>query len=210
MALDESPTLTYLYGPPAVGKLTIATPLAEVTGHRLFHNHLSVNAVRPIFDLGSAAFNRVIERLRIDVCATAMGEGTSLIFTNSSAWGGADGRARFESFAARMVDAVEENGGRVLLVQLTGDPDDLVGRVASSSRQGHAKLTDPARLGEILAAFDATPLPGTDLTIDTSAVTPDEAAETIAGELRLRRGRFQRSTPPQTAARAALPEPPLT
>jgi hypothetical protein len=48
---ERAPTLTYLYGPPAVGKLTVATPLAEVTGHRLFHNHLSVNAVRPIFEL---------------------------------------------------------------------------------------------------------------------------------------------------------------
>jgi hypothetical protein len=207
---DDSPTLTYLYGPPAVGKLTVATPLAELTGHRLFHNHLSVNAVRPIFDLGSAAFNGVIERLRIDVCATAMGEGTSLIFTNSSAWGGIDGRARFESFAARMVEAVEQHGGQAVLVQLTGETEDLVDRVGRESRRDHHKLTDPARMSEILSSFDSSALPGTDLTIDTSSVTPDEAARKIAEVLRLRRGRFQRSAPPQTATRASLPEAPLT
>ncbi|MFX3681272.1 MAG: shikimate kinase [Candidatus Hopanoidivoransaceae bacterium] len=181
---ERAPTLTYLYGPPAVGKLTVATPLAEVTGHHLFHNHLSVNAVRPIFELGSAPFNALIERLRIDVCATAMAAGQSLIFTNSSAWGGHDGRARFESFASRMVDAVEEGGGRAVLVQLVGDPDDLVQRVGSDSRRGHHKLTDPARLREILSSFDDTPLPGTALTIDTVSLTPEEAAERIAAQLR--------------------------
>ncbi|MEZ5244587.1 MAG: hypothetical protein R2707_05775 [Acidimicrobiales bacterium] len=207
---DDSPTLTYLYGPPAVGKLTVATPLAELTGHRLFHNHLSVNAVRPIFDLGSAAFNAVVERLRIDVCATAMAEGTSLIFTNSSAWGGDDGRARFESFAARMVEAVEQHGGQAVLVQLTGETDDLVDRVGGESRRGHHKLTDPARMREILSSFDPSALPGTELTIDTSSATPDAAAREIAAWLRLRRSRFQRSAPPQTASQASLPEAPLT
>ncbi len=182
---DTTPTLTYLYGPPAVGKLTIATPLAEMTGHRLFHNHLSVNAVRPIFDLGSAPFNAVIERLRIDVCATAMAAGRSLIFTNSSAWGGDDGRARFESFASRMVAAVEDGGGRAMLVQLVGEPDELVERVVSDARRGHHKLTDPDRLREILSTFDAAPLPGTALTIDTASLTPEAAAARIAAQLRV-------------------------
>lgn len=46
-------TLVYLYGPPASGKLTIAGPLSELTGMPLFHNHLTVNALRPVFAFGS-------------------------------------------------------------------------------------------------------------------------------------------------------------
>ncbi|MDW3219053.1 MAG: hypothetical protein R8F63_10630 [Acidimicrobiales bacterium] len=181
---DELPTLLYLYGPPAVGKLTVAERVAERTGLALFHNHLSVNAVRPIFGLGTPGFNAVIERLRIDVCATAIAEGTSLIFTNSSAWGGDDGRERFESFAARVQDGVANAGGRTVLVHLTGEASELEGRVGSESRRGHHKLTDPVRLREILASFDASALPGTELTIDTSAVDPEQAAELIAGHVR--------------------------
>ena len=177
---DAIPTLTYLYGPPAVGKLTVAERLSHVTGHPLFHNHLSVNAVRPIFGLGTPAFNSVIERLRVDVCATAVAEGMSLIFTNSSAWGGADGPARFAAFAARVVAAVDAAGGRTVLVRLTGDPAELESRVGSESRQRHRKLTDPNRLREILSTFDDSPLPGTALTIDTSTVSPDDAAGRIA------------------------------
>jgi hypothetical protein len=44
-ASGAKPTLLYTYGPPASGKLTVATALAELTGFSLFHNHLSVDAV---------------------------------------------------------------------------------------------------------------------------------------------------------------------
>ena len=180
MSAEPTPTLTYLYGPPAVGKLTIAEHLSARTGHPLFHNHLSVNVVRPIFGLGTPPFNAVIERLRVDVCATAIAEGMSLIFTNSSAWGGDDGRERFASFAARVKEAVDEAGGQTTLVRLIGDPAELEGRVGSESRQGHNKLTDPVRLREILSTFDDAPLPGTALTIDTSSTSPTVAAQQIA------------------------------
>jgi len=37
--------LLFIYGPAAVGKLTVARELAKLTGFRLFHNHLTVDAV---------------------------------------------------------------------------------------------------------------------------------------------------------------------
>ncbi len=38
--------LVYLYGPPGVGKLTVARELVALTGFKLFHNHLAVNLTR--------------------------------------------------------------------------------------------------------------------------------------------------------------------
>ena len=38
-------TLVFIYGPPGVGKLTTARALAELTGFRVFHDHLTVNLV---------------------------------------------------------------------------------------------------------------------------------------------------------------------
>ena len=106
------PTLIYLYGPPAVGKLTVAERLSALTGWPIFHNHLSVNAVRPVFGFGSKPFIEVVQRFRLDVVHTAMTEGINLIFTNNSAWGGPDSRARFVAFAAAMRNAAETGGGR--------------------------------------------------------------------------------------------------
>ena len=53
------PTLVYLYGPPAAGKLTIAELLAQFTGFRLFHNHLSVNAISSVFPIGTEPYVHV-------------------------------------------------------------------------------------------------------------------------------------------------------
>jgi len=38
--------LVYLYGPPGVGKLTVARELVALTGLKLLHNHLTVNLVK--------------------------------------------------------------------------------------------------------------------------------------------------------------------
>ncbi len=38
--------LVFIYGPPASGKLTVARELAALTGYKLFHNHLVVEALR--------------------------------------------------------------------------------------------------------------------------------------------------------------------
>jgi len=40
--------LVFIYGPPASGKLTVARELATLTGYRLFHNHLIVDAVAAV------------------------------------------------------------------------------------------------------------------------------------------------------------------
>jgi replication-associated recombination protein RarA len=42
--------LLFLYGPPAVGKLTVAREVSALTGYRLFHNHLTVNLTLAVFD----------------------------------------------------------------------------------------------------------------------------------------------------------------
>lgn len=175
--------LVYLYGPPAVGKLTVAQRLAELTGFRLFHNHLTVNAIRSVFDYGTSAFGVAIHRLRLDVFGDAAANGIDVIFTNNSEWGGAEGRRQLVAFTDRVTERVEENGGGVVFVQLTAPDDILLARVSGESRRAHAKLLDPGRLGEMLAVHDRAPLHEDDLVVDTSASTPDEAAAAIATRL---------------------------
>ncbi|HIJ11483.1 TPA: hypothetical protein HA278_05490, partial [Candidatus Woesearchaeota archaeon] len=42
-----------IYGPMAVGKLTVAKELVKLTGYKLFHNHLTVDLVGSIFEWGT-------------------------------------------------------------------------------------------------------------------------------------------------------------
>jgi hypothetical protein len=113
------PTLIYLYGSPASGKLSVAEKLAELTGFTLFHNHVTVNAIGSVFPFGSEAYEAVLYRLRLDVFGTAAKTGTSLIFTNNSAWPGPNGRARFQAFSTDAEHAVETHGGRTVFIRLS-------------------------------------------------------------------------------------------
>ena len=173
------PTLVYLYGPPAAGKLTIAEPLAQLTGFRLFHNHLSVNAVSSVFPISTEPYMAVLHRLRLDVFETAARAGISMIFTNNSAWG-PNAPGRFAAFAGDAARVVERGGGRTVFVQISAPAAVLEKRLTSESRRAQHKLLDVHRLRQLLAELDPSPLHPEDLLVDTGSVSPDEAARMIA------------------------------
>ena len=63
--------LVYIYGPPGVGKFTVATSLSKLTGYRLFHNQLSIEFVRSVFDFGTPSFNRLVLKFRAEMMEQA-------------------------------------------------------------------------------------------------------------------------------------------
>jgi replication-associated recombination protein RarA len=71
-----------LYGPPAVGKLTIAEKLASRTGYKIFQNNPTVHAVTPLFPFGSPEFIRTLHNIRIMMLEEAARSNIAgLIFT---------------------------------------------------------------------------------------------------------------------------------
>ena len=178
--------ILYIYGPPAVGKLTVASEVQRLSGYKLFHNHLTVNALAPVFDFGSDPFSEVLHRVRLDVFETAARHGTHLIFTNNSVWGnGAEGRPGFERFANTAAERVETAGGRVDFVQLTAPLETMLNRVNSESRRRLQKVVDPDRLRAKLEGHDPSPLHPDDLVINTAEMSPSTAAEAITGALNI-------------------------
>lgn len=53
-----------IFGPPAVGKMTVGRELAKLTGLRLFHNHMSIELALPFFNFGEPQFNRLVSEFR--------------------------------------------------------------------------------------------------------------------------------------------------
>ncbi len=53
-----------IFGPPAVGKMSVGRELAKITGFRLFHNHMTIELVAPFFDFGTKPFNRLVTLYR--------------------------------------------------------------------------------------------------------------------------------------------------
>ena len=175
--------LVYLYGPPAVGKLTIARRVAESTGFRLFHNHLTVDAVTSVFDFGSPPFVDVLHRLRLDVFETAAREGIGVVFTNSSMSHRVPRTHSFFAFARRAADVVDAAGGTTMFVRLTAPVDVLCDRVGTGDRRTLRKLVDADRLRARLEAYPEPIVNDDDLVIDTSRMTADEAARLIVSSI---------------------------
>lgn len=74
--------LIFLYGPPASGKYTIAKSIAEKLGYKLFHNHLTVDLAKGVFDYGTKPFWELVHKIRLDIFEKAAKENISgMIFT---------------------------------------------------------------------------------------------------------------------------------
>ena len=139
--------LIFLYGPPAVGKLTVATALSEKIGFRVLHNHVTIDAVGTVFDFGTEPFWAVVGRLREDLIATAARERVDLIYTYVFA-------PSDEPIVAAIVEAYERDGGSVTFVQLTASREELLRRVSDDGRARHGKLTEPEVLLRLLDEHD--------------------------------------------------------
>ncbi|MDI1241390.1 MAG: hypothetical protein PSX80_05665 [bacterium] len=167
--------LLIIYGAPAAGKLTIATEIARRTGFKLFHNHVSIDCVKPVFDFGTMPFLRMIETIRFTMIAEAAREGVDLIHTFVYTMGEDD-----EHFA-RLIGSAEDNGGQVHLVLLKCTSDELKARIGNDSRLKIGKLCDPDAVGGSLAKFDlSSTYPGREsLVIDTTNTAVEDAADRI-------------------------------
>jgi len=160
--------LIFIYGLPATGKLTVAQELARITGLRLFHNHLAVDLLLPVFEFGSPSF----------ACHSRL---PGLIFTFNP-----EATVR-QSFIDDTLRTIGAGGGEVIFVELTCPIAEMKQRMDSASRLRFRKLTSVPLFEELLAAgsFDTPRMPPPRLSIDTSLCTPTQAATGIARQLAL-------------------------
>lgn len=169
--------LIFLYGPPGVGKLTVATALAARTGYTLLHNHLTIDLVTVLFPFGSAPFGRLVTQFRLALLAAAARERLPGVITTLVYEHAAD-----DPFVDQTIAAIAPHGGRFCPVLLTCADDELLRRVAQESRAHHGKLRNPEQVQALLAHHTLTaPIPQhASLTLDTTALPAPAAAERIA------------------------------
>ena len=71
-----------LFGPQAVGKMTVGQELAKRTGLKLFHNHMTIDLVANFFDYSSREGRRLVSLFRQEIFqAVASSDLPGLIFT---------------------------------------------------------------------------------------------------------------------------------
>jgi hypothetical protein len=173
--------LLLIYGPPAAGKLTVANEVAARIGYKVFHNHLTIDAITPVFDFDTPSFGRLVSRIRVDTMAEAARENVDLIYTFCYAKGSDD------SHIARVVEAVEGNGGEVCPVLLQCSLDELYRRISMDSRMNYTKIKDRKLLDEIPDKhdlFSTIPEPES-LVVDNTDLGAAETADLIIEHYKL-------------------------
>lgn len=175
--------LIFIYGPPAVGKLTVAEELGRLTNFVVWDNHRSLDAVLPLFAFGTPSLNRLVEQIRVSVLQEAAREGVDAIFTFVYA------HPLDTAHVERIAGAVEREGGDVCFVQLLCTPETQDLRVMAEDRARRQKLRSAEVIRQMREDYDlVTPIPGREtLSIDTTHLPPAETAARIAAHYRLAR-----------------------
>jgi RNase adaptor protein for sRNA GlmZ degradation len=167
--------LIFIYGAPAVGKLTVANEIAKKTDFKVFHNHLSIDCIEPIFDFGTKPFARLIDLIRVETIAEAARENVDLIHTFCYA------KDSDDKYVTKITETVESNGGEICFALLTCERGELQRRVLTESRRQFGKANNLEILNEILDKYDLfSPVPErVSLQIDNTNLSPENVARKI-------------------------------
>ncbi len=177
-----------LFGPQAVGKMTIGQQLAARTGMKLFHNHMSIDLVTALFEYASPSGQRLIELIRREVFEEASRSENGmigLIFTYVWAFNMPSEREYIEGIS----QLFRERGAEICWVELEADLEERQRRNTTENRLLHKPskrniewsehdLLDSHRIHRLNS------LPG-EITephymrLDTTHIEPDEAAQRI-------------------------------
>ncbi len=174
--------LVFIYGPPASGKLTVATELAKLTGFKLFHNHVSIQFVQSIFEFGTKTFWRLTGKYRMEMLEAAAKEGIDTIFTFVYSKSEED-----DGFVKQVVQRVRAHGGQVHFVRLYCDREELARRVKASQRKRMGKVNTEKMLSDLFRRYNldsAIPFLKS-LSIDTTKQSPGNVAKSTARHYKL-------------------------
>ena len=123
-----------LFGPQAVGKMTIGQELEKMTDLKLFHNHMTIDLVQPFFDFDTDAYRRLVNLFRHEIFEEASKSKLyGMIFTYVWAF---DQQADWD-FINEVCHTFESKGGEVYFVELEADLDERLERNNTPNRLEH-------------------------------------------------------------------------
>jgi len=126
--------LVIIFGPQAVGKMTVGHELEKITDLKLLHNHMTIELVQPFFNYGTPEGKRLVRLFRDELLkAIANSEQAGIIFTmiwdfdNQSDW----------DYIEEISNLFSNKGAQVCLVELEAGAEVRVARNTTEHRLNH-------------------------------------------------------------------------
>ncbi|MBI2984707.1 MAG: AAA family ATPase [Candidatus Kerfeldbacteria bacterium] len=174
--------LIVLYGPPGVGKLTVARSLAKKTGFKVLHNHLTIELLCSLFDWGSKPYNELVKRYRFELLETAARYNIKGVITTFVYGAEADDQEMKE-----LLRRMRRRRVQVFFVRLTCTQHELEKRIRHHSRKAFTKIRHVKNLRDLMKKFDlsaAVPF-GNNYTIETTHLSPVAVSNKIIRLIRV-------------------------
>lgn len=184
--------LIIIFGPHAVGKMTVGQELAKITKLKLFHNHMTIDVVSDLFENIPKERNRLINLFRKEIFeAYSKSDEYGMIFTYMWAF---DRKEDWE-----YIDYVENlfssRGADIYFVELEADYDLRIERNKTDNRLLNKPTKRNIEKSESLFrslentyrlnSFDGEVAKENYLRIDNSNLRPEEAALIIKNKFTL-------------------------
>ena len=123
----------FIYGPQAVGKMTVGQALSRITRLKLFHNHMTIEMLHPLFGY-TAEMWRLAKLFRNEIFeAYSKTDNYGLIFTK--VWDFSSEKECQE--IERMCGIFESKNIEVYFIELEADTEERLNRNRTSNRLEH-------------------------------------------------------------------------
>jgi len=123
-----------LFGPQAVGKMTVGQKLEKITGLKLFHNHMTIDLVAPFFSYEKKQAKRLVNLFREEIFKeVAQSDLKGMIFTYVWAF---DLKEDWE-YVEDICEIFKKEGGEIYFVELEADLDERLERNRHEHRLAH-------------------------------------------------------------------------
>ncbi|MCB0851504.1 MAG: AAA family ATPase [Bacteroidetes bacterium] len=126
--------LLLIFGPPAVGKMTVGQEIAKRTGMRVLHNHMTIDLVLNFFEFGTPAFERLVRSFRIQLLEEIAGSDLpGVIVTLVYALDLEEDHI----FVEEISEIFQKQGGKVWFLELEASLEERLKRNKTENRLKH-------------------------------------------------------------------------
>jgi hypothetical protein len=178
--------LVILFGPHAVGKMTVGQDLAKITDLKLFHNHMTIEVVTDLFKNMPGEFRRLVDLFRREIFEAFSKSGEyGMIFTYMWAFDSPSDWEYINNLDKLFTDA----GAEVYYIELEADYDTRIERNITENRLANKPSKRDVEYSEKLFrklegkyrlnSYDGEITKRNYLRIDNTHMPPEQAAARI-------------------------------